>query len=135
MRFVLLVVTASALLSLCRGEASGCFTVEGWKGEDGCSSRLFCDIGSRCSDKTGPMCKFGLDCPPLPTNCAEFVLNIARVQVLQRRELDLPASQVPRLQLQRGVPPSPQTLASHGLLNVAREQVRLCQWNLHARAA
>jgi hypothetical protein len=74
-------IVAALLLPFCAAQSSGCFTVEGWKADDACSSRLFCDIGSRCNDNTGPMCKFGLFCSggsstcqplkPLGANCSD----------------------------------------------------------------
>jgi hypothetical protein len=81
MSFLAFTLTFAAfLLPFCACESNGCFTLEGWKGEDGCSSRLFCDTGSRCNDHTGPLCKFGLYCSeasgtcqplkPLDANCS-----------------------------------------------------------------
>ena len=67
--FAHVLLAAALALPFCAGESNGCFTLEGWKGEDGCSSRLFCDTGSRCNIKTGPLCKFGLYCP-LPLTLA-----------------------------------------------------------------
>ncbi len=68
-------ISCALTLPFCAGQFSGCFTVEGWKGEDGCSSRLFCDVGSHCNPKTGPMCKFGLCVPSnyIPFLCYDFM--------------------------------------------------------------
>jgi hypothetical protein len=69
MRPSVFMLLAALLLPCCTAEPNGCFTLEGWKSEDGCSSRLFCDTGSRCNQKTGPLCKFGLVCDGETSTC------------------------------------------------------------------